>query len=216
MAWLIQNAGDGVVILADINLTFGPKQIKNLDLIGRINAERSNDLKCMLIKRTLLEIKKDASDEVVDPTVIQKLNEGLQAAQATAQKLNEGLQAAQATAAAAQAQNEELKKQNADLNAKMDSVLNEVKAFADKFPLQVRVIAEAMRNIEKEKVVVADRREEIKESGDTDAEIKTQDKILALKEKKLEKNIKDLGKTISKSSADDYQQSLDALDDLNL
>ena len=59
MAWIIQSNSEGPVIIADIGLTFSAKQIKNVDLIGRHNAEQSNDLKLMIQKGFLKEIKKD-------------------------------------------------------------------------------------------------------------------------------------------------------------
>ncbi len=201
MAWLIQSNSEGPVIIADIGLTFTARQIKNVDLIGRHNAEQSNELKLMLAKGFLKEIRKDASEEPLDPKIVQQFNATVQA-QST--KIN-----------ALETQNEELKKQNDDLHTKMDRVLSEVQAFATKFPIDIRTIAEAMRNAETQRGHIVQQRAELAASGESEAEIKTHDKILAMKEKKLEKNVKNLGSTISES-ASDYKESLDALDQLDL
>lgn len=208
MAWMIQSNAEGPVIIADIGLTFTARQIKNVDLIGRNNAEQSNDLKLMLLKGFLKEIKKDASEETVDPKFIQQMQQQITQAQNIVQTQSEMI-------GTLETQNQELKKQNVELHEKMDRVLDEVKSFADKFPLQIRTIAEAMRNIEGERAVIARERSELPQSGESEAEIKTHDKILAMKEKKLEKNVKNLGSTISES-ANDYKDALDALDELNI
>ena len=52
-------------------------------------------------------------------------------------------------------------------------------------------------------------------SGDSESEIKARSRILDLKDKKLEKNASDIGKSITKS-ADDIDDTLDALDALGL
>jgi len=201
MAWLIQSNSEGPVIIADIGLTFTARQIKNVDLIGRHNAEQSNELKLMIQKSFLKEIKKDASEDGVTSQVIQQFNATVEAQSTKIEALEE--------------QNQEMKKQNEDLHTKIDKVLSEVQAFALKFPMDARTIAAAMRNIEAERGHIAQRRAEFPSSGESEAEIKTHDKILAMKEKKLEKNVKNLGSTISES-ANDYKDALDALDELDI
>ena len=208
MSWLIQSEMEGPVLVADIGLTFTARQIKDIDLIGRCNAERSNDIKYLLLKKFLKEIRKDPSDEGIDPKLVQQFAE-------TVKKAEANVKLAEAHNEKLQTQNEALKKQNEEIHAKMDSVLNEVKAFAEKFPLELKTIGEAMRNIKIEQADVASRREFLPQSGESEAEIATQDKILSMKEKKLEKNLGDLGKTISES-AKDVNEALDAMDQLGI
>lgn len=217
MAWMIQSNSEGPVIIADIGLTFTAKQIKNVDLIGRHNAEQSNDLKLMIQKCFLKEIRKDPSEQGggIDPKVVQQLQDSAAKAQehafAAAEVAAEQTQKIQNL----EQQNNALKQQNEELHTKMDSVLNEVKAFSEKFPMEIKVIAEAMRNASAEHAHVAAVRQSLPSSGDSEQEIKTQERILALKEKKLEKNIKNLGSTIS-HTATDAKESLDALDQLGI
>jgi hypothetical protein len=214
MAWLIKN-GEGVVCIADLGLTFHPHQLKNVDLVGRSNAERSSELKQMLQKGQLEEIKKDPSEDTIDPKLVQQLNQTLQQTQITLQQAQETTQAQNGKISALETQNDELKKQNQELAVKIDTVLNEVRAFAEKMPLDAKVFAEALRNATSEKQMITAQREALSTAGESEAEIKMQDKILALKEKKLEKNIKNLGSTISQS-ADDFKDTLNALDELNI
>lgn len=215
MAWLIQSNAEGPVIIADINLTFHATQIKDLDLIGRINAEKSNDLKLMLQKGFLKEIRKDKSVETIDENVVKKFNETIQYHQEIADKQAEQIKAVEKQNVELKQQNVELKQQNVELHSKMDVVLEEVRAFAEKFPLQIRTIAEAMRNIETERGHIAQQKESLVTSGASEAEIKMQEKILTLKDKKLEKNVKNLGSTVS-HSADDFKDTLDALGQLDI
>ena len=206
MAWLIQSSSEGPVILADIGLTFTGGQIKNVDLIGRHNAEKSNDLKLMLQKGFLKELRKDSSDEVISPKLVENVNNVIQ-------KANEIIQEAQATAKANNEKIESLEKKNEELHSKMDVVLREVQSFAEKFPIEIKTIAEALRNASGELGEVKENRANLSGSGESEVEIKTQERILALKEKKLEKNVKNLGSTVS-GSATDYKESLDAMDQL--
>lgn len=222
MAWLIQSQNDGPILVADIGLTFTAKQIKNVDLIGRQNAEKSTELKWLMEKGFLKQLRKDASEDMIDAKIVQKLNESINQANQTVQQAQQVVQEQQGKIANLETQNEvmkqqndDLKKQNEDLHTKMDKVLAEVKSFADKFPLDVRVIAEAMHNAKAQKDQIAQQREELAASGSSEKEIATQDKILAMKEKKLVKNMGDMGKTVSQS-AKDFDESIDALDQLGL
>lgn len=215
MAWMIQSNSEGPVIIADMGLTFTAKQIRNIDLIGRHNAERSSDLKLMMQKGFLKEIAKDASEDGFDPKAIKELNENVLKSNENAKQAQQMAVTHQQDIKDLQTQNVELKKQNEELHSKMDFVVAEVKAFAEKFPGQVKIIAEAMRNIQVEQTQIAVQREALPQSGESDKEIRMQEKILGLREKKLEKNIKNLGSTISES-ATDFKESLDALDQLGL
>jgi len=216
MAWMIQSNSEGPVIIADIGLTFTARQIKNVDLIGRHNAEQSNELKLMIQKGFLKEIRKDANEQAgVDANVVQQLQDSAAKAQEHAFAAAEVAAEQTVKIQNLEVQNNDLKKQNEELNTKMDVVLEEVRSFATQFPLQVKVIAEAMRNAKAEQGQIAAVRAVLPDSGDSEQEIKVQEKILALKEKKLEKNIKSMGSTISKS-ATEAKESLDALDQLGI
>jgi chromosome segregation ATPase len=201
VAWLIQSDSEGPVLVGDLGLIFTYKQIKNIDLIGRNNAERSADLKYLLTKKYLREIRKDASDDSPDPKLVQKLTETVQQAQTQVEAQNEQIS--------------ELTRQNAELQSKMDRVLEEVKAFAKQHPIDIKAFAEAMRNAAAEKQTITAEKEKLGQEGVSEAEIKTQEKILSLKEKKLDKNLENLGKTISHSS-EDYNDAIEALDKLGI
>lgn len=201
MAWIIKNSTAGTIIISDLNVTFGPHQIRDMDLVGRENAERSVELKTMLLPGApLKQIKKDDFSE--DNKVSQQLTEMK-------------VKVSEATMLAHQ-----LQQKNDELQAKVDAnteltskVLQEIQAFSEKFPLQFKVYAEALRNIHTEKAEIGEKREALVESGASEAEIKLQERMLALKEKKLERNGQAIGKTMSES-AEDVQETLDALDQI--
>lgn len=214
MAWLIQHDKGGYYIVTDINISFGPNQIRDLDLIGRDVAEKSNDLKNAISTQKLKEIRKDAITKDSDPAIVQ-MNETLKEQHGLAQQQAQRMDVVEKQNEDLKQQNMDLKQQNIELKQKMDSVLDEVKSFADKFPIQIREIAEAMRNIQVERAHIAEKLEALPQSGASDIEIKTQERILALKEKKLEKNVRNLGNTISHPDSD-IQENLDALDALDI
>lgn len=215
MAWMIQSNAEGPVIIADIGLTFTARQIKNVDLIGRNNAEQSNDLKLMIQKGFLKEIRKDPSETTIDPKLVETLKETAAKAQEHAFAAAEQAVEQNKKMKALEDQNIALKKQNDELHSKVDTVLDEVRAFSEKFPMNIKIIAEAMRNAQAEQAQIAEARQKLPTSGESEAEIKTQDRILALKEKRLEKNVKNLGSTLSQS-ATDVKESLDALEKLGI
>lgn len=208
MAWIIQSEAQGPVIISDIGITLTYRQIRDLDLIGRDNAERSNDLKLMLMKGFVKEIRKDAHVPAHSQDVIQKINDSMAQHVKIAEASNQRI--------------EQLEQANAALNTKLDennklvaTVLEEVRQFAEKRPLDVKVIAEAMRNILSERGSIAIQKQELQESGLSEAEIKAKNRILELQDKKLEKNIKNLGDTISHPGSD-LKDNLDALDQLDI
>jgi len=222
MAWLLQSTTDGTVIISDINVIFGPKQIRNLDLIGRRNADSSHHLKQLIADGTLHEIRKDPAEDAIDPKLVQQLQATVQASQQTVQAQTQVIQTLQASNEEAQKQNAEVKKQNEDLKiqneeikAQNKTILEEIKKFADQRPLDVRTYADAMRNILAEHGAVVSERTAPTVQEHTDAEMKTHDKILKKKQEKLEKNLQNIGDTVSHPGAD-HKDVLDAMDQLGI
>ena len=216
MSWIIKNRHAGPVEVRDLSLWFQGLQIRDLDLIGRENVERSNDLKILMNQHFLEQIRKDAhTTGNIDPKTIENLN----AAVAKVEEVSNKAAADQAAHAKQmgdiQAENEGLKKSMAEQATLTNTVLNEVREFAKKFPADIKTFSEAMRNIVAERAVIAEKREELAEAGVSEAEIKVADKILSLKDKKLEKNLENLGKTVSGSAAD-VKGALDAMDELGI
>ena len=221
MAWLLQSTTDGTVIISDINVIFGPKQIRNMDLIGRRNAEASHHLKQLIADGTLHEVRKDPAEDAIDPKLVQQLQATVQASQATVQAQTQVIQTLQTSNEEAKKQNEEVKKQNDDLKvqneeikAQNQTILEEIQKFANQRPLDVKTYADAMRNILAEHgSVVTERAAPAHEHSD--AEMKTHDRILKKKQEKLEKNLQNIGNTVAHPGAD-VKEAIDALDQLGL
>jgi len=109
------------------------------------------------------------------------------------------------------------KKQNQAILDMNQQVLDTVRQFAEDNPIQIRKMKDAIDNIKIERTVIAEKKEALENSGITDAEIKTQEKILGLKDKRLEKNIKEIGKKIIKSEdSKDIDSAISGLDDLGI
>jgi hypothetical protein len=211
MAWVIKNAAGGYIHIADLNIKFAPDQIRDLDLIGRENAEKSAELKTLIAQEVLKELRKDPCPAKIDPQIVQKLD-------AATAKIEQAAQNQQAASAAQAEQAQKITKLEAQLaenTAITSKVLDEVRAYAEKFPVLAQTIKAAMENAAVEKSQVLAEKNELAESGLSPEEIETRERILALKEKKLEKNLGKLGKTVSES-AGDYKESLDAMDELGI
>lgn len=232
MAWVIQSVMEGPVCLDDIGINLTKGQFRDLDLIGRENAERSNAVKLALAKCWIRTVKKDASTSGgggVSPEVVEAITDATS-------KINEATSANTELVRRLEERNKELERQleeqrkrfdeqlaeqrqhNDNVVANANKVLDEVRSFSEKFPLEIRTIGEAMRNIQVERANVAEEKSSLAAlaaSGHSEAEIKAQEKILSLKDKKLEKNFKELGKTVS-ASATDVNDALDALDELGI
>lgn len=220
MPWRVQSVSEGPLVLSDIGLTFRKGDIRDLDLIGRENAERSNDIKYALIKGWLVELEKGPGPDKpaatgVDPAVVAQLSAAAQKADQTVTKLEQSNQKLQEQLKIQSEKLDQQEKHNAEVMAKADMVLEEVKTFFHNNPLDIRVFKEALENIKVERSEIKDAREVLKDSGDSEAEIAARDRILKLKDEKLEKNAGDIGKSISKS-ADDIDQALDAMDELGI
>jgi len=208
MAWIVQSMSEGPLCITDVGITMTKGQLRDLDMIGRDNAERSNDIKVLILKSFLRTVRKDAAPSTIaapDP----KIMEQLKAASEMASKANEALNAANANNIALQQQLVEQKQKAEEAVDLAKLVLEEVRAFAKTDPLGVRTIKEALENIKLEKVQIVQQisaaEAKVKENV-SDRELKAHEQILKAKEKKLDKNFKDLGQTVSKSS-----ESVDAL-----
>jgi len=222
MAWIIQSTTDQTVIVSDINIIFGPKQIRNLDLIGRRNAESSHNLKQLLSDGTFKEIRKDPSEDTIDPKLVQQLQETVKANQQVVQAQTQTIQTLQTSNTEVKKQNEEVKIQNEEiklqneaLKKQNETILEEIKKFAENRPTDVQTYAEAMRNILAEHGAIVAERQSVPQEEHSAAEIKTHDRILKKKQDKLEKNLQNLGNTVSHPGAD-HKEVLDAMDELGI
>ena len=215
MSWIVQNMCEGPLCITDVGITMNGKgQLRDLDLIGRDNAERSNDIKLLLQKGFVRTVRKDAAPSVSAPPD-PKLMEQLKTTAEMATKANEALIMASQQNTALQQQLDDQRKQNSETMDLAKKILEEVRGFAKAEPLDVRVIKEALDNIKAEKLHVARQIAEVEEAKPkdiTDRELEAHEKILKVKEKKLEKNFQELGHTISKS-AEDVDDVLGALED---
>lgn len=224
MAWIIQSMCDGPLILSEIGLNLTKGQYRDLDLIGRENAERSNDIKLALQKDWIRTVRKDPHTESrgLSSEIIQtiqessaKANEAAGAAVRVAEKQSEIIVQLEGRNAMLEKQLGEQKAQTEDVLNTTKKVLEEVKAFADRHPLELRTIKEAIQNIQIDRDAILAKRQALKDEGLSEAEIAAQEKILSLKDKKLEKNADKLGKTVA-SSAEDVGDALKAMEELGL
>ena len=120
MAWVVQSTHGGPLEVRDINLMFGPNQIRDLDIVGRENAERSNDIKYLFTKGWLREIRKDAftASSPQDMSGVQKIVE-------------EASKASQDAKAATEALNDKLSQENKALRDKMSKMESSQKECAE-------------------------------------------------------------------------------------
>jgi hypothetical protein len=210
---------EGPVILADLGLTFTKGQIRDLDLMGRENAEKSNDIRIALTKGWLAELNKDPS-----PAARPDVAEGIrQAAERVAGDAERAMAAQRGVIEKLEDQNRKLAEQlerqaknegrQAEILDKTTRILAEVKSFAERDPVLLRSLKETMENIVSERTSIREASEEAKSSGVSEKEIEAQERILKLRDQKLEKNFEQIGKTISKE-ADSVEDALSALDQL--
>jgi chromosome segregation ATPase len=212
---------EGPVELSDLGIVLTKScPRRDLDLIGRENAERSNDIKIALAKGWIKTIRKDASAREmgsVNPQVVQQLQEATRkVSEATANQAEvlKQLEDRNRKMEDLEERNRKLEQSLQEQKGKQDEILAEVRAFAGQFPLGIQTIKDAMKNAQAERTVIAAEKEKMS-AADTDADLKAQARILEAKDKKLEKNIDHLGKTVSKS-AEDMKDVMDAMDELNI
>lgn len=229
MVWRVQSVSEGPVVLNDIGFIFTKGAIRDLDLIGRENAEKSNDIKLALQKGWLKELEKSGRPSLpespaLDSGLIDKLNESINKANATVAQTEQVSAAQQAMIAKLeennsklqaqlQAQQQKLDNQETQMSvlvSKSDAILAEVKALFDKDPIGTRTMLEALKNIKSER---ADIKEAMETTGDSEQEIAASHKILEMRDKKLEKNADQIGKSLSKDSEslDDMVDDLDEI-----
>jgi len=229
MAWIIQSISQGPIIINDLGLMLTYNQTRDIDLVGRENAERSNDIKYFLAKSMIKTIRKDAFTPSggIDPAVVQQLTqnsqdikqatENLGKLESSVEQANQAAQSAQQAANQIQQDMEAQKKQNQAILDMNQQVLDVVRKFAEDHPVEIRKMKDAIDNIKIERTVIAEKKEALENSDMSEAEINTQEKILNLKDKRLEKNIKEIGKKIIKSEdSKDIANAVNELDDLGI
>ncbi len=229
--WIIQSIHQGPVFLNDVGIMLTHGQTRDLDLIGRENAERSNDVKIGLKMKYIQTVTKDPyiPPNQIDAGVVAQMNQASQQTAAAALQMQDVAVAQSQLIARLEEQLKAQIQRNTELEAQMkkqgaqteelldttNKVLQEVKDFAEKHPVEIRSLKETLENIQVEKVQVARELERLPASGMSEAEIKAQERILKLKEQKLEKNAETIGKSIAQS-ATDIQSELDAMDAMGI
>lgn len=230
MAWIIQNLSGGPVIINDLNITLIRAQMKDLDLLGREIAERSNDVKILIANQIIATIRKDPYTPAgqLDPKIVDDLKQTAEAAKLAAQEQSKINQEQQAQILKQNAfleeqktkmdeltkQSQEQQKLLADSAQREQRIIDEVKAYFDKDPLGVRKIKEALDNIKIEKAqVIAEQKAPHPEMSER--ELEAHNKILERRVGKLDRNYNDLGKTVS-AEAEDMDEVMDAMDDLGI
>jgi len=209
MAWIIKNVSGMIIDIRDLHVTFQQDQVRDVDILGRENSERSSDLAQMLQKGYLFQIAKDAAMRV-DGQLVQKLERAAEKMESVSVQSSKNA----AEIEGLKKSNSDLQKSNEQLSAKIDGAartFEEVKSFFEKFPVQAKAIAESMRNIQAEQKGVAEQRERLQESGTSDAEIRVQDRILASKGAKLQKNLENLGNVVAHKEGD-LDKQLEAME----
>ena len=220
MSWRVKSMMEGPVVLADLGMTFTKGQIRDLDLVGREHAEKSNDIRIALTKGWLAELNKDPSP------VREDVSKGLkEVAEKVAGNAERAMAAQAQVIAKLEDQNRRLAEQlerqaekdgqQSEILDKTTRILDEIRAFADRDPVLLKSLREAMENIKSERAVIAEEKAELGASGESQAEIEAHERILQLKDGKLEKNFEDIGKSISKE-ADSVDDALAAMDELGL
>lgn len=214
MAWVIKNISQSVVIISDLNLIMHQNQSKDLDLIGREVAEKSSEVRQALAMGLIEEVKKDPHEKAggIAQEVVAEIK----------QTANKAVEAAEKANAAIEKQEETIKAQEETIKAYQEdqketlSVLEQMKAMLAQYPEETRAIKKAIEGIGKERVIIAEQRENLKTSPDmSEAEIDVQEKILKRRDERLEKNLDNMGESIRVEDAD-VQESMDALDELGL
>jgi chromosome segregation ATPase len=229
MAWIIQSISQGPIVINDLGIMLTFNQTRDIDLVGRENSERSNDIKYFLAKGMIKTIRKDAySQDKLDPALVQEIknnSEEIKTATANLSKIegsvDQAFQAAQMAQAAVVKMTgdiEEQKKQNEAILETNKKVLDAVMKFSEDHPVEIRKMKEAIENIKIERTIISGKQEALQQNTEmSEAEIKTQEKIMGLKDKRLEKNIKEIGKKIVKSDdSKDINDAISGLEDLGI
>jgi chromosome segregation ATPase len=215
MAWVIKNISGGAVIISDLNFILHQNQSRDLDLLGRDIAEKSVEVRQALVMKLIEEVRKDPVEgaaPVVSKEVIDEMKQTTEKAVEAAEKANEALQKQEETIKA----QEEAIKGYQEEQKETRSVLEQMKEMLALYPEETRAIKKAIEGIKTERVVIADKREELRANNDmSQAEIDAQERILQRRDERLEKNLDNMGESIKVEDAD-VQESMDALDELGL
>jgi len=215
VAWIVQNTSNSIVCIDDLGIVLQRGQTRDLDLIGRDNVERSRNLKNAISGGLLTEIKKD----VVSPA-----GSGVDQQMVDSMKKTTEQAVAAATAAqdAVKVQAETIKNQNQVMAEQSEALknttaaLDKMRGLFERFPEEMRAIKDAMTNIKIERTVIAEKQAAPLTDGMSEAELKTQEKILKKRDAALEKNYQQLGETITKKVDADLGDALDAMDQLGI
>jgi chromosome segregation ATPase len=228
--WIIQSIHPGPVHINDVGIMLTHGQTRDLDLLGRENAERSNDVKVAHKMRWIKTVTKDAPEAPkMDHAVVQQLTQASQQSVAAATQMQDVAAAQQGLIERLQAQlaeqiainrsmHEQMAHQATQTQQVLDNttkMLDQVKDFAEKHPVEIRSLKETLQNIQVERKDVQQQIAALPASGMSEAEIKAQERILKMKEQKLQKNAESIGKSIAES-AGDIQSELDAMDELGI
>ena len=225
MAWIIHCEMEGLLCLSDIGATLRKGQQWDLDVIGRENAERSSDVKVALNKGWIREVRKDDAPAVsgtIDPELVSKIETATKESSEAARVQTDAIKELKDQTAEQAKTISDLKDINSRLESKLqeqddkqDEILSKLKAFAESFPLEVRHLKETLQNIKVERSHIAEERESMVSSEQSDEELAARERILNIRDKKLEKNAKEIGNKLSKE-IDDVDDALDALDNLGI
>jgi small-conductance mechanosensitive channel len=214
MAWIIQNNSNSIVCIDDLGIVLQRGQTRDVDLLGRENAERSRFLRNALSAGLLTEVKKDAYTPPgtgIDSQVVDAMKKTTEQAVAAAEAAQEAVKLQSDTI---QKQNQVMAEQSAALKS-TTAALDRMKELFERFPEEMRAIKDAMTNIKVERSVIAEKQATLTD-GTSDAEMKMQEKILKKRDAALEKNYKHLGETVTKKVDAELGDALDAMNELDL
>lgn len=215
VAWIVQNTSNSIVCIDDLGIVLQRGQTRDLDLIGRDNAERSRNLKNAISGGLLTEVKKDvisSTGSSVDQQVIDSMKKTTEQAVAAATAAQD---AVKVQAETIKNQNQVMAEQSAALKS-TTAALDKMRDLFERFPEEMRAIKDAMTNIKIERTVIAEKQTTPFTDGMSEAELKTQEKILKKRDAALEKNYQQLGETITKKVDADLGDALDAMDQLGI
>lgn len=215
VAWIVQNTSNSIVCIDDLGIVLQRGQTRDLDLIGRDNAERSRNLKNAISGGLLTEVKKDVVSTAgsgVDQQMVDSMKKTTEQAVAAVTAAQD---AVKVQAETIKNQNQVMAEQSAALKNTTD-VLDKMRDLFEKFPEDLRAIRDAMTNIKTERTVIANKQAAPLTDGMSEAELKTQEKILKKRDAALEKNYQQLGETITKKVDADLGDALDAMDQLGI
>jgi myosin heavy subunit len=221
VAWIVQNTSNSIVCIDDLGIVLQRGQTRDVDLLGRDNAERSRFLKNAISGGLLTEVKKEVITPVgsgIDSKVVDDMKKTTEQAVAAATAAHDAVKTQVETI---NKQNETINKQTEIMQKQSESLndttaaLNKMRTLFEQFPMEMRAIKESMSNIRVERSEIAEKQAALTD-GTSDAELKTQEKILKKRDAALEKNYKHLGETVTKKIDADLGDALDAMDQLNI